>query len=183
MIVYHGSDHNFKTLRIGKSLCDKRSTVENEGYGIYFSTDRSVAESYGRYIYTLEINDKYLIDFRKRYICSKYVNAMVAYAEAKSGTEVSKYLRVFYNDLVTRMMCGGQCLATLHNEIKELLGSDESWYFAYSDTKKNKAYSAMKAFSKENLKAYMFMYHIPNIGVLKDVSDNIVRIINKEERC
>lgn len=39
MIAYHGSDSNFKTFRLSKSLVKHNSTLENEGLGIYFSTD------------------------------------------------------------------------------------------------------------------------------------------------
>lgn len=36
MLVYHGSNSNFRTLRISKSLVKHDSTLENEGLGIYF---------------------------------------------------------------------------------------------------------------------------------------------------
>ena len=42
MIVYHGSPHNFKKLRICKG--EHISTEQNEGRGIYFSSIKSVAE-------------------------------------------------------------------------------------------------------------------------------------------
>ena len=48
MIVYHGSNSNFKSLRISKSLVKHNSTLLNEGLGIYFSTDKEVARSYGK---------------------------------------------------------------------------------------------------------------------------------------
>lgn len=66
MIAYHGSNRNFKKLRISKQLVQRTSTELNEGIGIYFSTNKRVAESYGNYVYILEINDKYFKDFRKR---------------------------------------------------------------------------------------------------------------------
>lgn len=73
MIVYHGSNSNFRTLRISKNLVNHKSTITNEGLGIYFSTNLDVAKSYGKYIYTLEINDKVLIDFRSRGNCRRYL--------------------------------------------------------------------------------------------------------------
>ena len=71
MIVYHGSNSNFTKLRIAKSLVKNSSTLENEGPGIYFSTDKSVAKHYGKYVYTLDINDKYFLDSRNAVICKK----------------------------------------------------------------------------------------------------------------
>ena len=59
MVVYHGSNSNFKKLRISKDLVKRESTKTNEGMGIYFTTDKEIARSYGKYIYTIEINDKY----------------------------------------------------------------------------------------------------------------------------
>lgn len=65
MIVYHGSNSNFKKLRIAKSLVKHQSTLENEGLGIYFTTDKEIARSYGKWIYSLEIPDD-MIDFRNK---------------------------------------------------------------------------------------------------------------------
>lgn len=76
MVVYHGSNRRFKSLRISKSLVNGRGSLENEGLGIYFSTDRDVACSYGKYVYRLYVNDKVLKDFRKEVcmstVCSFY---------------------------------------------------------------------------------------------------------------
>ena len=73
MIAYHGSNSNFRQLRIAKSLVKHTSTLDNEGLGIYFSTDKEVAKSYGKYLYTLEINNKYFRDFRNIKTCRQYL--------------------------------------------------------------------------------------------------------------
>jgi len=79
MIAYHGSNSCFKNLRIHKSLVKSSATALNEGLGIYFSLDRDVASSYGKYMYTLEINDNYIKDFRVLAVCKKYVADLIRY--------------------------------------------------------------------------------------------------------
>ena len=71
MRVFHGSPRSFTKLRIDKRLIRHNATLENEGAGIYFTTDLSRAKSYGKYIYELEISDKYLRDFRDIKECAK----------------------------------------------------------------------------------------------------------------
>lgn len=90
MIIYHGSNHRFEKPRISRSLTEKKSTAENEGAGLYFSTDRSVAESYGKYLYVIEIDDKDIMDFRKKSVCKQYVNDLCAYMLSKTGIDVTK---------------------------------------------------------------------------------------------
>ena len=45
MIVYHGSDSNFRKLRIAKELVKNSSTMLNEGMGIYFFTNKEQTQS------------------------------------------------------------------------------------------------------------------------------------------
>lgn len=179
MIAYHGSSHNFRTLR----LCPKytgQSTRENEGVGIYFSTNRSVAESYGKYIYTLEINDDVLLDFRKKTVARKYVNTMLADVRKKTQVPVQNYLDV--TSLADYIVNGRVFIANLgKREISLLLDSTEHWYTdGITETQRQNVYRALRQEDKK-LKAYMFPYHIKDIGVIKDVSPEIVKIIGKEK--
>ena len=73
MTVYHGSDKIFRQLKISPSLVRFESTLTNEGPGIYFSTDRRVAASYGRWIYVLEISTIPFRDYRNKSNCMNYV--------------------------------------------------------------------------------------------------------------
>jgi len=59
MIVYHGSSVLFKELKIGEEYSNGHGSKNNEGLGIYFSDDMSVAAEYGKYIYEIEIPDLY----------------------------------------------------------------------------------------------------------------------------
>ena len=176
MIVYHGSNSNFKKLRISKTLVQHRTTLENEGLGIYFSTDKEVARSYGKYIYTLAIDDRYIQDFRKIATCKRYINEIAK--EIYKETEINILSMFDVNGLLYRMQLGGQCIYETGKEIYALLDSTEEWYTSIPQYKRDKISRMLNAHDKE-LKAYMFSYHIPNIGVIKDL--NVVQIVNKED--
>lgn len=183
MIVYHGSNSRFSHLRIAKSLVKYESTMTNEGMGIYFSTDREVAESYGKYVYTLELNDDYFVDFRKAIECKNFVHYIGNEVARKSGVNIFKYFPMF--DMVYRIKNGAQAICNVGHDIAEILDNTEGFYFAYSQTKRESIYRLLRScdnFKKQPIKAYMFTYHIPNIGVIKDVSDDVVKIINVEAR-
>ena len=177
MIVFHGSNSNFNKLRIGKNLVKHRSTLDNEGISIYFSTDIDVAKMYGKYIYILEINNKYLLDFRNAYVCRKYINLIRTKILKEFNVDIFKYIES-PEHLILRMKLGGQTICGVGHEIYMLLDSNESWY-QLSKTKIEKIYKKLRSFDKNYLKAYMFNYHIPNVGVIKDVSDDVVTIKEK----
>lgn len=179
MIAYHGSTHNFRTLR----LCPKytgQSTWENEGVGIYFSKNRSVAESYGKYIYTLEINDDALLDFRKKTTAKKYVKTMLTNVRKKTKVPVQNYLDA--SSLADYIANGRVFIANLGDrEISLLLDSTERWYTdGITETQRRDVYRALRQEDKK-LKAYMFPYYIKGIGVIKDVSTEVVKIVGKEK--
>lgn len=179
MIVYHGSNSNFKKLRISSSLVKHESTKTNEGLGIYFSTNKEVARSYGKYIYTLEINDNYFVDFRNKAKCRLYVITLTKSIYSETKIDILKYFDI--NDLVNRMYWGGQSISGVGREIYMLLDSNENWYMSTPISKIERIYQILRAYDKKHLYAYMFNYHIKDIGVIKNVDDNIVRIINKEQ--
>ena len=181
MIVYHGSTHRFKKLRIGKSLVECRSTVDNEGYGIYFSTDRTVAESYGPYIYVLEINDECLEDFREKEVCRRYLNDLCDYVFEKTGILLNEYVNLSHT--LDRMRLGGLAISGVGREIYLLLDSEELFYRQVCETKREKLYRLLRNYDRKHLDAYMFEYHIKNIGVIKNVSTDVVKIIRREDRC
>lgn len=180
MIVYHGSNSNFRKLRIAKELVKSNSTLLNEGLGIYFSTDRSVAESYGKYVYTLEINDKYLLDFRKKATCLKYVRSILVVVYKRTNIALNNYIDI--NSLVEYMQSGSLAIVGTGKEIIDLLDSNERFYTELSQTKIDTVFRLLRAYDKKHLQAYLFPYHIQNIGVIKNVNEDIVRIINKESQ-
>lgn len=179
MVVYHGSNSNFKQLRISKDLVKRNSTLDNEGSGIYFSTDRSVAESYGKYIYVLEVNDGLLWDFTKLSKCREYVELI--------RNAVFKRFKIkieYYADLptvVNRMVFGGQAICAVGYEISQLLDSNENFVLGFSESKKREVYRVCRSFDK-SIKAYLFTYHIRGCGVIKDVDPMVVTIKDKIRR-
>lgn len=179
MIVYHGSNSNFRKLKIAKGLVRCESTMNNEGLDIYFSTDRSVAESYGKYLYTLEINDKYLVDFRKKAKCVSYIRKIISTVYKNTGVRTDNYFSA--EEFANSMYFGRQVISRVGKEIGEVLDSTEKFYFAYNQTTREKVYRELRKIDRELKIAYLFTYYIKNIGVIKCADENIVRIINKEK--
>lgn len=178
MIVYHGSNHCFRKLKIARSLVEHASTLENEGLGIYFSTDKNIAKSYGKYIYILELNENKMYDFRNRTECQKYVHNIIRFIKEKYNISICQY---FSPDvLIDRMTFGGQCIFRTGKEICDCLESNEQFYFAFSEKKRQRIYHDLLQFDK-GLNAYMFSYSIKNIGVIKNIDENIVKIIKREK--
>ena len=177
MIVYHGSDSNFKQLRISKSLVKHRSTLDNEGLGIYFTTDKNIAREYGKYIYTLEINDKYFKDFRHATTCKLYVGRIAQEIYKKYNIDILDYISI--EQVADRLRWGGLAIAGTCREIYLLLDSNENWY-RLSKTTIEKVYAFLRTYDKKHLQAYMFNYHIPNIGVVKTTDESVVKIVGKE---
>lgn len=178
MIVYHGSDSNFRKLKISKSLVKHTSTLGNEGLGIYFSTDPSVANSYGKYLYTLEINDKAFIDMRKKANCTKYIRKIIGAVYKETGVNISMYFDFQY--IINRLYYGGQAVFSVGHDMADILDNTDEFYKGLSQTKRDKVYRVLRHMDKECPKAYMFNYHIKNIGVIKDVSEEYVRIVKRE---
>lgn len=179
MIVYHGSSSNFKKLRISKSLVKQDSTATNEGYGIYFSTNIDVAKSYGDYLYKLEINDNYFKDFRNLNTCQRYINDIRLYIKAGTGIDIGYYVDL--NSIAEYAQYGNIAIWDICREIYLFLDSNENW-FNLKEYKIEKVYRMLRVYARRNLKAYMFTYNIKDIGVIKDVSEDVVRIIGKTKR-
>lgn len=177
MIVYHGSNSNFKKLRIAKDLVRCESTKTNEGMGIYFSTDVNVAKSYGKYLYTLEINDKYFKDFRKKNICRTYIMKVSQKIYKETKVDILSYINL--EQVSDSMYFGGVSISFIGRELYLLLDSNERFY-RLPKYKIDRIYQMLRVADKNPPVAYMFNYHIKNIGVIKKIDDDIVRIVNKE---
>ena len=178
MIAYHGSDSNFKTLRISRKLVKRNSTLDNEGLGIYFSTDISVARSYGKYLYTLEINDDVIRDFKKQATCQNYVNHICHDIKRQTGINIWQYLDT--KQTILRLKTGGLAVSGVGQELYLLLDANADWYHKNTGTKIEAVYRLLKSCDRHCPKAYLFRYNIPDIGIIKDVSPEIVQIIKKE---
>ena len=180
MKAYHGSDSDFKKLKISKNLVKRGSTKTNEGYGIYFSTDIEVAKSYGQYVYMLEINDEYLLNFKSIKVCRRYLYNIRLEIKKKYNLDIADYIKL--EEVAEYMKLGGLSICGTGRELYRMLDSNYKWYQDVSNTKIENVYRLLRNYDKKHLKAYTFNYHIPNIGVIKDVSEDVVRIVKKEQR-
>lgn len=178
MKVYHGSNSYFRHLRISKSLVKHNSSLLNEGLGIYFTTDKEVARSYGKYIYILEINDKYFKDFRSRTTCRLLIAKLAKLIYKKYGVDILKYVNL--QELSEKLYLGGIAFYSLDKEITQVLESTEEWYFGVNKTKREAIYRDIRKYMTEELIVYMFNYHIKDIGIIRSTDDNVVKIIGKE---
>lgn len=175
MLVYHGSNHSFRTLRIRKELA-KSTTLENEGYGIYFSLYRDVAESYGKWLYTLDVSNKYLVDMRDFNTCSAYVLKLRQEMLAVFKLRLEDF---FDMQLLARYLWqGGVAISGVGKEVQNLLDSSEEFYMRHG--KNSEAIFEWLRKWRGIPKAYLFTYNIRGCGIIRDVSPEVVRIVDKE---
>ena len=180
MIVYHGSNSNFKKLRISETLVRWESTRANEGTGIYFTRDINYARSYGKYLYTLEINNDKLYDFTKWNTCYRYYLKIKTGILEKTGVNIGMYLpseRV--SSVVEYLMYGGIAVSGFGRELNLLLDSNDA-YYRLSESKRSAVEAYLRRCDRKPPEAYLFSYHISFVGVIKDVSEDVVRIVGKE---
>lgn len=177
MIAYHGSNANFKKFAVSNRLTKRDSTRNNEGMGIYFSTDINVAKSYGKYLYTMEINEAYVLDFRSKMVCKKYVEGIRKHIYEKTKIDIAGYINL--SGVVLYAHCGNIAIWGITREIEMLLDSNEHWY-ELAPSRIERVYQILRGYSKKHLRAYMFNYNIKNTGVIKDVKEDVVRIVKKE---
>lgn len=183
MIVYHGSDSNFKTLKISKKLVKHQSTLDNEGIGIYFSTNIKVASDYGKYIYVLDVNDNYFHDFRSINTCKNYISDIRSKIYKETCIDIYKYMYAgALDDLITRLHCGGLAVCEVGREVELILDSSDYFYTSLGNTTIQKIFNILNYLDKNCPKVYMFTYHIADIGVIKDVSSDVVIIKDKIRR-
>lgn len=179
MIVYHGSNSKFKTLRIEKRLVKSNASLLNEGMGIYFSLDKGVAASYGKYLYTLNIVDKGLADFRTIKTCMTFLNQLARYVYLNTkNIDIRRYINL--HDVAISMVEGQVAISGVAKEIELQLDSNELWHTLGETTIEN-TYRQAEKFIKQSLKAYLFNYNIKGIGILKRVDPDIVEIIACEK--
>lgn len=182
MIVYHGSNARFDTLKISSSLVRYKSTLENEGVGIYFSLFREVAESYGNYLYTLEIKDSCLKDYRNYKMCYKYVLAISNLIYKREGISIYEYVDLAA--VALSLYDGRVAINVVGNEIYLLLDSNYKWYESVKQSKIDKVYKVLCSSIiiprdlHSFITAYLFNYQIKGIGIIKDLS--CVRILKRE---
>ena len=179
MIVYHGSDRYFRTLKISINLSRSEASLLNEGLGIYFSTDKNVASHYGKYLYTLELNSRAIKDFRKSTTIDMYIAKLVATVCNKFSIDLTAYINL--GMLATNVYSGNISIDGLGREIILLLESNERFYNDTPAYKQSRLFSFLTVYNSKNLYAYLFNYNIKGIGIIKNVRPEIVKIVKTEK--
>ena len=181
MIVYHGSNSNFSKLRVSPRLTRSSSGYLSEGYGIYFSLNRDIAKQYGKYLYTLSINDNLVIDFRKISNCRKFLYKLLNYIKRDCNVDLVKYIKAPNVDVIINLMHNGKLgINSLGRELNDILNANCDFYSDLSESCKDNIFRKIRVNLKKMLAVYLFNNEIPNIGILKDISSNTVKIIGKE---
>lgn len=173
MIVYHGSTHNFKKLNPRKS-----KECVSEGRGIYTTTNLDTAISYGPYVYTIELDDAYVLDFRQYDTCRTYFNAICQSVALQTGVSIKPYVHAEL--LLNRLHNGAAFIADFGQELNNILDNNFTFYQAHAGYKREHIYRILRNYNKTHLHAYFFTYSISGVCVIKDVS--IAKIIDKQQR-
>lgn len=168
MIVYHGSNRKFNELKIDENLVQSNSSLTNEGCGIYFSTDIEIAKSYGKYIYTININNDAFTDFRELSACIKYVNHIKHYILARTKVDLTRYADL---DAITNYAHEAKiAISGIQQEIIMYLENNEKFYNEIPEKKRDKIISLLEPYGQTHLFAYMFPYNIKDVGVIKNLT-------------
>lgn len=120
MILYHGSNNLFDQFVI-----DEKYSTHNwlmEGLGIYMINDRSVAESYGKYLYFVDVDEKLISDFTSK----KYILSVLKELERKVGIKFLSYINI--ENVICMILDGSLTITNLYKEITDLLDSNETFY-------------------------------------------------------
>lgn len=175
MYVYHGSNHSFRVLRIRKDLT-KESSLKNEGYGVYFALSRSVASSYGKFLYTIEISDGYLTDMRRLDTCKAYIRRISGNVYKRFGFHLEAYINMPM--LAEYIRCGNVSIADIGRELQNLLDSNELFYRHHG----NHSEEIFKwlVFREHYPSVYLFTSEIEGNGVIKRVTPEVARLVSKE---
>lgn len=169
MRCYHGSSVLTNKLIIDPRL-SKEASLNNEGAGIYFSTVKSVADSYGRYTYTLDVPRS--VDFRKKAVIREHLENIyrqIASAYARStGQQMGYELwdRHFMDTTICLLHTGGTSFVGLDRELRLHFDSVEATYTRYNSEVLLSLCSIATALLPP---VYQFPYGISGVGIIRDM--------------
>ena len=107
-----------------------------------------------------------------------YVNSLFSKINKETKIRIANYTNPL--EIAERLYLGGLSISGVGREVYMLLDSNERFY-QLPKYKIERIYQMLRACDRKPPKVYMFNYHIKNIGLIKDVSDDVVRIVNKEQ--
>lgn len=166
VVVYHGSNHRFGNAKIVKGNTRDSSKL-NEGYGVYFSLDITVAKSYGKYLYALMLDSDDIIDFRLKDNCKKLLNKIISEVKRETAVDISSCVN--FTDILGGILYGDIGIHSIDREIMLHLDSNEKFYEKHND-KALKVESVLNGLAEKLLrdKAYLFTYNIKDVGIIKN---------------
>ena len=101
----------------------------------------------------------------------------------ENNLDFRKYISSNKFDILLNSLANGKIgISYLDKELTNLLESSEAFYRDHSDSAREIIYRKLRVSLKAKLKVYLFNNEIPNIGVIKDVGSDVVRIVGKERR-
>ena len=181
MIVYHGSNSNFSVLRISPRLTKSSSGYLSEGYGIYFSLNPEVAKGYGKYLYILEVNDRYVKDYRDYRECSALLIDLIATVSKDVNRDLRAYLPSdFISSMSNDIVRGNYGVGYLDKDLVNILCENKDFMRDFSYSLKEEVFRKFRVELKKKLAVYMFTSEVDGTGIIKNVSKNIVKIVGKE---
>lgn len=123
--LFHSSNSKFEEFKISKELSNTELKQLKQGLGVYMSADKSSVENYGKYLYTINIDEKQISDFtNKNYITSLF---------EKISKEVDvDLLGIIGVDTLVDCLSTGFYPVTNFEDISLLLDSYDMFYFQYS---------------------------------------------------
>lgn len=167
MLLYHGSSHRFSKpdMRAIKKYCSDASS-NNEGYGLYCSTDLSVAQSYGKYTYVVVVDDKDVIDFSKMANCKFILKKLVIHIRNNTGVDITPFIDVI--QICNGIQQGRIGVAFIGDYIRIILDNSEKFYSKcekYADSVLN----ALIDFDNKCVpKMYKVQCNVRNVVIIKD---------------
>lgn len=176
MIGYHGTSHYIRKIRIAPKLSSNASK-DNEGVGCYFFTDsKEKAAQYGRYVYTLEIDDP-VPDFRKTETAMAYLEDMRQYIKSRIDLDISCFIS--FSLIVDYIVDGRIAVRDIGKEVWLHLDSSEPFYKVAGIKKAEKIQQLIKRYENQHLpNAWLFSASITNVGIVR--KESAVRIIRME---
>lgn len=167
MILYHGSSHRFSKpdMRAIKKYCGD-SSRNNEGYGLYCSTDIDVARSYGKYTYIMEVDDKHVIDFSKMTNCKFILKKLIINVRNKTGIDITPFIDAMY--ICSGIQQGKIGVAFIGDYIRVILDNSEKFYVRYGKYVDN-VLNALTDFDNKCVpKIYKVQCNVRNVVIIKD---------------
>lgn len=123
--LYHGSHKLFNSFKIGKEWVVRDESLLAEGLGIYLTEDKKLADSYGKYLYTVEIDEQSVTDFTDAFVVRKVIHSI------STDVTISLDEEIDIEQVIERVLNGGIKVTQLYDEINQLLDSNYSFYERY----------------------------------------------------